>query len=301
MQRREFLLGATAALAAQSLHAASPQQLHVATNTYPWTRFAKRESKTCTLHGDKLLAAIASTGIRGYEPIIQQPGEFKGLGAKLQTHGLQMRSLYVNSTLHDESLAKQSVNDVLAIARGAVELGTKIIVTNPSPVRWGGPENKTDAQLMTQAKYLNLLGAELQRLGLTLAYHNHDSELRLGAREFHHMLTATDPNVVKFCLDAHWVFRGCGDSQIALFDVVEQYGNRIVELHLRQSREGIWSEVFAAQGDIDYQRLADWLKSRAIKPHLVLEQAVEADSPNTLDAVEAHRRSFKQVLHTFTV
>ena len=251
------------------------------------------------MHSNELLAAIASTGIRGYEPIIQQPSEFKGLGAKLQAHALQMRSLYVNSTLHDESLAKQSVSDVLAIARGAVGLGTKIIVTNPSPVRWGGPENRTDAQLMTQANYLNRLGAELQRLGLTLAYHNHDSELRLGAREFHHMLTGTDPNIVKFCLDAHWVFRGCGNSQIALFDVVEHYGNRVVELHLRQSRDGIWSEVFTAQGDIDYHRLADWLKSRTMKPHLVLEQAVEADSPNTLDAAEAHRRSLKQVLSTF--
>jgi len=56
----------------------------------------------------------------------------------------------------------------------------------------GGSENKTDAQLLTQSTALNQVAGELSKLGITLAYHNHDSELREGAREFHHVLTATD-------------------------------------------------------------------------------------------------------------
>jgi len=32
------------------------------------------------------------------------------------------------------------------------------------------------------------------------------------------MLTATNPDDVKLCLDAHWIYRGCGDSQVAVFD-----------------------------------------------------------------------------------
>jgi len=47
---------------------------------------------------------------------------------------------------------------------------------------------------------------------------NRDAELRQGGREFHHMLTATNPDDVKLCLDAHWIYRGCGDSQVAVFD-----------------------------------------------------------------------------------
>ena len=72
-------------------------------------------------------------------------------------------------------------------------LGTKIIVTNPSPLGWGSKENKTDQQLLDQAVALDKLGAELRAMGLTLAYHTHDSEFRAGAREFHHMMLATDP------------------------------------------------------------------------------------------------------------
>jgi inosose dehydratase len=250
------------------------------------------------LHTDEALAAIARTGITGYEPIITAPEECDGLGARLKAHGLEMRSLYVNSTLHDES-AQASIDSVLAIARRAVQIGTRIIVTNPSPIRWGGPENKTDAQLRAQAHALDRLGAELRKLGAALAYHNHDIELRLGAREFHHMLTATDPANVKLCLDAHWVFRGCGDSQVALFDAVEHYGNRIVELHLRQSRNGIWTEVFSGDGDIDYARLSAWLTQHGITPHLVLEQAVETGSPKTVDVIAAHRQGLAKVREVF--
>lgn len=303
MNRRHFLASAGAATAAGFapglLRAASAAGLPIATNTYPWGTFAKRAGRDFVLHTDAALAAIASTGIPGYEPAIRAPAEFDGLAARLKAHGLAMRSLYVNSVLHEAEQAKQSRADVLAVARRAAETGTKIIVTNPAPIRWGGPDNKTDAQLRTQAAALDALGADLRALGLVLAYHNHDIELRHGGREFHHMLTATDPANVKLCLDAHWVYRGCGNSEVALFDAVAHYGARIVELHLRQSQGGVWTEVFTGTGDIDYERLAAWLAERKMKPLLVLEQAVEKGSPETLDGVEAHKRSLTHTQRTF--
>lgn len=301
MHRRQFLLNAVGALAASALRAAPGQKPHIATNTYPWGTFAKREGKKYPPHGDELLGAIASAGIDGYEASFAGPEEFDGLGERLKAHGLEMRSLYVNSTLHEAAGAEASISGVLAIARRAAALGTTIVVTNPSPIKWGGPDNKTDEQIIYQAKALDRLGAELRKLGMALAYHNHDVELRYGAREFHHMLTATDPENVKFCLDAHWVFRGCGDSQVALFDVMEHYGDRIVELHLRQSSGGKWTEAFTVEGDIDYSRLAGWLRQRGIRPHLSLEQAVEKGSPETMDAVAAHKVSVENARRLFAV
>lgn len=299
MRRRHFITTTASALAAPQMPAAPAEALHLATNTYPWGTFAQRDKQTFKLHSEETLSAIASAGIQGYEPGITAVDEFKGLGARLKAHGLEMRSIYVNSTLHDDTQAARSIADVLTIARVASELGCKIVVTNPSPIQWGGAENKTDAQIIRQAAALDELGAELRKLGIALAYHNHDVELRHGAREFHHMLTATNPEHVKFCLDAHWVFRGCGDSQVALFDALELHGSRIVELHLRQSRGGIWTEAFSGSGDIDYSRLATWLKKHGIKPHLTLEQAVEKGSPHTLDAISAHRQSVQNARQVF--
>ncbi len=135
-------------------------------------------------------------------------------------------------------------------------------------------------------------------MGMTLAYHNHDAELRNAAREFHHMLLGTDPRNMAFCLDVHWVYRGSGNSQVALFDVVRLYGSRIRELHLRQSIHGVWTETFC-DGDIDYRALAKRLLEMGVKPHLVLEQAPEKCTPKTMDAVESHRRSCRYAREVF--
>ncbi len=51
--------------------------------------------------------------------------------------------------------------------------------------------------------------------------------------------------------------------------------------------------------DIDYARLAAWLRDHRLKPHITLEQAVEAGSPKTLDAVEAHRWSLAHARDLF--
>ena len=296
--RRETLAcGAAASLLsvmpslADDAKASGNDQPHIATNMYPWLTFARRNQEAFEPHSDQLLGRIAETGIAGYEPIINSADEVAGLAPLLRKHSLQMDSIYVNSVLHDAPRVQGSTEKVMRIAEKAKELGTKIIVTNPSPIRWGGNEDKSDAQLRLQARSLDTLGAALRKLDITLAYHNHDAELRQGGREFHHMLTATDQENVKFCLDAHWIYRGCGNSELAVFDALHHYQARIVELHLRQSENGVWTEAFSMTGDIDYTRLLRYLTEHSITPHLVLEQAVEEASPRELTAVDAHRAS----------
>ncbi len=275
-------------------------KLHLACNVYPWTVFYQREGRDFNKDLDKGLAEVAASGVDGFEPIINAPQDIDKLAPLLEKHSLQMRSLYVNSTLHERDQADNSIEGVLAIAEEAKKrLGTQIIVTNPSPIRWGGPENKNDAQLKVQAEALQKLARQLKAMGLTLAFHNHDIELRNAAREFHHMMVGTDPTCVTLCLDAHWIYRGAGNSQVALFDVLNLYGSRVTELHLRQSKDNIWTETFD-DGDIDYPALAKYLLDIGVKPHIVLEQAVEAGSPKTMGPVEAFRKNSQYAREVFS-
>ena len=242
------------------------------------------------------MAEIAAAGFANLEPNFTSPEQVGQFLDAMKPLGIAMPSIYVNSVLHESTAAARSIDEVLRIATRARDLAaTSIVVTNPRPIRWGGPENKTDAELLLQGKALEKLGAALHREGLTLAYHNHDSEFRLGAREYHHMHNATDPTHVKFCLDAHWVYRGSGNSEVALFDTVALYGDRVVELHLRQSSGGVWTETFKPTGDIDYPRLMASMKQLGLRPLLTLEQAVENGSAHTMNALEAHRRSLAEL------
>jgi len=273
-------------------------KLHLACNQYPWLVFYQRENRNFNNELDKGLGEVAASGMDGYEPLANNPQEIDRLGPLLKKHSLEMRSLYVNSVLHEQDKADESIEAVLAIAEKAKSIGTKIIVTNPSPIRWGGPQNKNDAQLKVQAKALEKLGRLLKMMGLTLSYHNHDIELRNAAREFHHMMVGTDPAYVTLCLDAHWIYRGAGNSAVALFDVLKLYSPRITELHLRQSKNNIWTETFT-DGDIDYPALAKYMLNIGVKPHIVLEQAVETGSPKTMAPVEAFKKSSQYTRRVF--
>ncbi|UHG92831.1 sugar phosphate isomerase/epimerase family protein [Spirosoma oryzicola] len=296
LSRRRFLGSLLAGSGAATLVGHPLTQAHpmvksfpIACNSYSWLTFYERQGKTWMANPDASLAELAQSGITAYEPSINAAEEVTRLIPLLRKYKLSMHSLYVNSTLHKADEAQQSIDSVLAIADAAKSAGTTIFVTNPSPIQWGSNDDKTDAQLTEQAKNLDRLGAELRKRGITLAYHTHAPEHRQGAREFHHMLLASDPKNVSLCLDAHWVYRGSGNSQVALFDVVKLYGKRIVELHIRQSKNGVWQETFGS-GDIDYQRLAADLETLNVRPNLVLEQCLENESPNTMQALNAHKQ-----------
>ena len=301
--RRQFLnlvAGASAAsvLSAAQSEAFAAYPFPISANSYNWHTFYGRDNKNWGEDLDACLAEFAKTGLKAYEPSFNAPEEVIKLGPVLKKHGIAMPSVYVNSVLHKTEDASKSIAVILAIADEVKKLGTKIIVTNPTPIRWGGDEVKSDAELQVQAASLDKLGAALRAKGLTLAYHTHDVELKAGAREFHHMLLNTSPLNMSFCFDVHWVYRGSQNSQVAVFDVLKLYGKRVVELHIRQSKNGIWSETFG-DGDIDYRRFAAALKKLNLRPHLVIEQCVEDKSPQTMDAVQAHVQDLAAIKEVF--
>lgn len=273
--------------------------LPVGCNSYNWLTFYRREGKEWGKDLDDDFKQFSKTGIKAYEPGLSGLDEVIKLMPVLKKYGIEMPSVYFGSSLHVKELAEGSIQSALKIADAVKGFGTRIMVTNPSPVKWGGSELKSDEELIFQAQNLERLGKELKKRGIILAYHTHDVELKAGAREFHHMLLNTRPEYVSFCFDVHWVYRGSGNSEVAVFDVLKLYGSRIAELHLRQSKGEVWAETFEAAGDIDYARLAQELKRLKLRPHLVIEQCVEDKSLNTLDAIEAHISDLANVEQVF--
>ncbi|MGL4631279.1 MAG: sugar phosphate isomerase/epimerase family protein [Leadbetterella sp.] len=302
MKRRNFLALTPAAALLTPTLAKTPLSVGkfpISCNTYTWSTFYKREKKTW---GNDVLddyGQFALTGIPAIEPNVDSPEKANEILLALKKHNLQMPSIYVNSLLHVEEEAKKTLENVEKIAQIVKSVGTKIFVTNPTPIKWGDPAQKTDEQLQIQAKNLNSLGSILKKHGILLAYHTHDMEMKAGAREFHHMMQNTDPKNVHFCLDLHWIYRGCDNSQLPIFDVIKMYGSRIVELHIRQSQKGVWAESFTAEGDIDYIKVIQQLERSKIRPHLVIEQCLEDKSPRTMDMISAHKEDYSQIKKVF--
>ncbi|WP_373495828.1 sugar phosphate isomerase/epimerase family protein [Aquiflexum sp.] len=273
--------------------------LPISANEYNWITFYNRSGKTWGENWDACLYEFAKTGIQGFEPSLKNSAHLQELIPYLDKYKIQLPSFYVGSLMHEEDEANKSIDNILEIAGKAKKLGTKIIVTNPNPIQWGGGPLKNDDQLYCQSSHLDQLGKEISNMGMKLAYHTHDVELRAGAREFHHVLQNTHPENLHFCMDVHWVYRGSENSQWAVFDTLKMYGKRIVSFHLRQSKNGIWTDTFNPHGDIDYVRFAAEVKKMGINAHLVIEQCLEEKSIQQYDVVKAHQINLKEVQNIF--
>lgn len=299
--RRSFLKSATASalaapLASGWVAAAVKTDLHIACNQFCWINMYGRAGRNFNADLDAGFAEVKRSGMDGVETMLGDVAAAERIIPLLKKHELAMRSFYTGATLHDKAAADADIDRVVATAKTSAEaIDLRIVVVNPTPL---AGQAKSDSQLAIQADAMNRLGKQLADLGLGLAYHFHAPAWQNNGREFHHLLNQTDPQFVKLCLDTHWVFRGSGNNTDRVYEVVDRYSERIAELHLRQSSDGVWTEAMG-DGDIDYRRIADQLNAQAVRPLLVLEQAVENGTPNTMDAVESHRRSRTYVESVF--
>ncbi len=303
MKRRNFigLLPATAVLfSGKGIdHTEASAVLPISCNGYNWITFYARSGKKWGENWDECLAEFSLTKIPALEPSVNNVSELNAMIPYLDKYQIRIPSIYVGSVMHEEEEAKKSSEAIMEIAQRSKALGTKIIVTNPNPIQWGSNLLKTDKQLLCQSSHLDKLGKSIRALGMKLAYHTHDVELRAGAREFHHVLQNTAPENLSFCMDVHWIYRGSENSQNAVFDVLKMYGNRIIEFHLRQSKNGIWMESFHPDGDIDNVRLASEVRKHGINALLVIEQCLEEKTPHQLGVVEAHKIDLAEIKKLF--
>jgi len=253
---------------------------------YIWIQHLESEKKTLAEGVGEVLASFHAAGYRRVElnqDFFQPPLRERTLSL-LAKYNLVPETVYAGTTLHEAAVAEKSVKEVVELARLLKAHGTRVIVTNPSPKP--GQVLKTGEELDTQAKYVDQLAADLHQQGIKLALHHHTPELAEHAREWHHLLEYTKPGLVYCCVDVHWAYRGGLD----VMSFIRETGDRLVELHLRNSHQGVWAEDFGP-GDIDYQEVADYLRGIRFNGYLVVELAYEKDTQITRSLDEDLRLS----------
>ena len=300
--RREFIrqvgtavaLGAVALPIAQTGAAvnrpAAAQKTLVGSNIYGWGQYAERDKKK--LDVGEVISALRDTGYDYLESNMNvgQPEENAKFAEQLRAKGLQPVSLYTGARVHEAAQAGAVVAKILAAGKVCQQAGFRVISCNVDPI---GRE-KTDEELKTQTAALSELGEGLNALGLKLGVHHHMPEMANHAREFHYNFDHSKPGVVGFCYDVHWVWKG----GVMPLDALQQYGDRVVTWHLRQSRDGIWWEDLDT-GDVDYAAMAKYANAHDLPRRFTVELAIEGGTKITRSAVENHRRSAEFVKRVF--
>jgi inosose dehydratase len=265
--------------------------LGVSTQLYVWSQLNEKKSFA------DILNEISNAGYDGAETNLSEIAnkeKAKEADKLFKKFCLKPSSFYSGGTFHEASLAMATVSDILKMSEFAVELGAPSITVNPNS-KAGGAE-KTDDELKIQAEYLNKLGEGLKIKEISLVLHNHTPEIVNNAREFRSYCDLTDPEFVNVCIDTHWVYRGGVDP----FELTKEYGSRIKAMHLRNSKDGVWSEDFG-DGDIDYVAYRDLLEKINYEGWITVELAYEGQTKITRSIQENIRRSRDYVRNVFGV
>ncbi len=285
LTRRELLAGA----AAGAVSGAPKYDPIIAAQFYVWTQQFQAEKKTLAEGVAEALAATRRAGYRHVElmaPVFEPAVREKTMAA-LKANGLDVPIVYDGGPMHEPAEAEKTIAKTLDLTGTAAGAGARIINFNPSPKQG----RKTFQELKTEARYVRRLAGEMRERGSRLILHHHNPEMAEGAREWRFLLADTD---VPLCLDLHWVYRG-GQSPMAL---LREAGKRVVSLHLRNSRQGVWTELLG-DGDLDYHPVAAYIRKNGFDGYLVVELAYEKATRITRPLEENLRLSRQYVEKVF--
>jgi inosose dehydratase len=271
--RRDFIVGLTAVAGLQAKSGYEPKLM---LQPYVWTQQFQKEKIPLAAGLELLFPAAQRAGYRRMELLnsFLTKELRENTAALVRRYNFDVPVVYHGGSFHDAEAVEQTIGEILTTADASKELSAGWIDTNCNPKK--GRERKTDHELAIEASSLNRLGQRLKDRGMRLMLHQHDPDMAEGAREWRSNLHRTDPKLVWFCVDVHWVYRGKQDPM----ELLKEAGQRIASLHVRNSVSGVWSESLG-DGDVDYRAVAKFLESIKYKGLIGVELAYEKDTNPT--------------------
>ncbi len=292
ISRRSFVAGVSAAAASLAAPVYKPR---FAGQPYVWSQYSARRKEDLIAHSEAVLAAFSHAGYTEMElftPFVSADATGRTIES-LHKYKLASPIVYYGGSMHTPDAAKTTTGEVLQLAdRVRKPLALQAINFNASPKP--GDERKSDAELAVQSPAIDRLGSDLSKLGLRLFVHEHSPEMAENAREWRHIVRNTNPKHVELCLDVHWVYRGGQD----VMTLLEEAAPRLGSLHLRNSKDGVWLEELA-DGEVDYHRVAAYLKRVGFRGWLIPELAWDPNTEITRPLEETLRRSLTYAKKVF--
>ena len=266
MTRRQLLL--SAASAATCFPAA--QTLKVGMQTNAW-KLAIDDLPGLM----KVLAEIKSldyegfeTGFRNVQPMFGKKS--KDARAELAGTGLHFIGCHIFLSNYDAKTNIAPMDQIEPIAEGAASLGAERLILSGAPVR--DEDGPLDPQRLSwKAGALNRVGRHCQQFKMRVCYHNHGPEFMHNAEEITALMKETDPDNVRFVLDAGHALRARAD--LAAF--FTKYHKRIDGLHLRDFNDAN-VQVPLGQGTFAYEPLAIAVRKAKWTGWLISEEERES-------------------------
>jgi sugar phosphate isomerase/epimerase len=258
MNRREFLITATALCAAVRTLRADPFGWPVGMQMYP-TR------DTIGKDWEGTLRMVRESGYQSIE-MCSPPGyQSSGFGALQKLSAQEMKrdikaaGLLCESSHYNLNELKQSLDERIAFAK---ELGLKQMVLAMFSI----PETAPLADWTKAAEELNRIAEKTKKAGIQTVFHNHNFEFREigGVLIYDHLMSVFDKNLVKMQFQVAVI--NAGYEAVTYF---EKYSGRFESMHLVDWSAAEKKQVPIGEGSIDWKRLFTAAKKAGVKNYFV--------------------------------
>ena len=222
----------------------------------------------------KVLGKINELGYEGFETGFRNvEGMFgkkaKDARAEISATGLRFLGCHIFLSNYDAKSNIAPMEQIESVAEGAASLGAERLILSGSPVADEGPIDPQ--RLSWKAGALNRAGRQCQGLKLRVCYHNHGPEFANGEVEITALMKETDPDNVRFVIDAGHALRAKAD----LAGFFAKYHKRIEGLHLRDfNKDNV--QVPLGQGEFQYEPLAAAIRKAKWTGWVIAEEERES-------------------------
>jgi sugar phosphate isomerase/epimerase len=203
--------------------------------------------------------------------------------ALLEQYGLTINHFYHGGRLYPQEAQEKTIARAIEILDYCEPLKLPEFMFDPFGDR--GPISDEEARL--QNRGFDRMGRIIRDRGMKMLVHNHSGPMRYGAKEWLGVLRNTDPTLVSMCLDLDWTLHAGTDPFPLLYEAGDK--GRLGALHLRTSRNGVTDQTMEDGGDIDFYRVAAYLKKIRFDGTLVEETERMKETKVTRSARENKR------------
>ena len=225
----------------------------------------------------------------GFNP---QANSYYGLPAKTFAERLGEYKLTTPTGHYDlNRFASGNLDDLKRYVDQCIE-GAKVL--GQSYITWPllDAGDRTIDKFKVVAERLNIIGAQIKKAGMEVAYHNHDFEFidQNGQIGYDVILKETDPSLVKLQMDLYWIARG---SKLTPNEWFKRAPGRFVMWHVKDMHKTSRDYTELGNGSIDFPSIFRDANVAGLKHYFVEQGSNFAQDPlkSIADSAEYMKRN----------